>query len=170
MSKIYTTHCVIYVRIQVFFGPYFPVFCPYTGKYGSEKTCILAYFMEWSSNTVKYYSQRLKSRHCNSFTEYFPRPTQIVLYHNAQFSHCTQWTFPLLLFFPPHRLELHMLLPHHHHFHHEICLCYYCFQKTCNNWKTVMFCSFFSRWSFCKFGIISLCVLCFLWRLRKLNC
>ena len=38
-------NCVKYARIQIFFGPYFPVL----GKYASEKTLILAYFTQCGS-------------------------------------------------------------------------------------------------------------------------
>ena len=46
-------HCVEHTRIQVYCKPYFPVqahnrrFRPYTSKYESEKTHILAYFTWW---------------------------------------------------------------------------------------------------------------------------
>ena len=45
-------HYIKYARIQVFTDPYSPVegqnrrFSPYTGEYGSVKTCIHAYFMQ----------------------------------------------------------------------------------------------------------------------------
>ena len=40
----YYYHCMKYARIQVFTDPYSPVYCLYTGEYGSVKARILAYF------------------------------------------------------------------------------------------------------------------------------
>ena len=45
LVQLFHRHCVKYALIRVFPDPYFPVwgqtrrFSPYTGKYGSEKTC-----------------------------------------------------------------------------------------------------------------------------------
>ena len=39
-------HCWNSTRIRVFPDLYFPILCPFTGKYGSEKIGILAYIME----------------------------------------------------------------------------------------------------------------------------
>ena len=40
------THCVKSVRIRIFSGPYFPVFSPNTGEYGSEKLQIQTLFLQ----------------------------------------------------------------------------------------------------------------------------
>ena len=40
----YYYHCIKYARIQVFIDSYSPVYCLYTGEYGSVKTRIFAYF------------------------------------------------------------------------------------------------------------------------------
>ena len=43
-------HCVKSVQIRSFFGPYFLVFSPNTGKYGPEKTPYFGHFSrsDWS--------------------------------------------------------------------------------------------------------------------------
>ena len=46
-----------YVRIRVFTDLYSPEFCPYTGEYVSEETCILAYFMQCDFDNQLSYSK-----------------------------------------------------------------------------------------------------------------
>ena len=43
----FKAHCVIKARVRVFADPYVCRFCSYRGKYGSVKTRIVAYFMQW---------------------------------------------------------------------------------------------------------------------------
>ena len=45
ISSMLPKHCIKFARIQVFTDLYSPRCCLYTGKYGSVKTRILAYFM-----------------------------------------------------------------------------------------------------------------------------
>ena len=53
-----------------FLDPYIPVekqnlwSCPYTGRYGSEKTRILEYFTQWKFNVTKYlWKTRFEQKH-----------------------------------------------------------------------------------------------------------
>ena len=46
-----------YVRIRVFTDLYSPEFCPYTGEYVSEETCILAYFTQCDFDNQLSYSK-----------------------------------------------------------------------------------------------------------------
>ena len=48
-------HCVKSVQIRRFSGPYFLVFSPNTGKYGSEKLHILTLFTQWKACTWWFY-------------------------------------------------------------------------------------------------------------------
>ena len=65
-NKMTVIHCIKYARIQVFTDPYSPVlgqnlrFFSYTGKYGSVKTHILAYFM--TAMVMKTTFQKLRPR------------------------------------------------------------------------------------------------------------
>ena len=43
-------HCAKSVPIRTFFGPYFPVFSPITGKYGPEKLRIWTLFAQWMAH------------------------------------------------------------------------------------------------------------------------
>ena len=51
-------HCIKYAKIRVFTDPFSPAegqnlrFCPYRGEYGSAKTRILSYFMQWNVKWV----------------------------------------------------------------------------------------------------------------------
>ena len=50
------SHCIKYTRIWVFLVPYYLGSYPYTGKYGSGKTRILAYFTQcnWTTLTISW--------------------------------------------------------------------------------------------------------------------
>ena len=57
-----TAFCVKTVQIRSFSGPYFPVFSPNTGKYGSEKTPYLDTFHTAASSTVLSNSEQVTNK------------------------------------------------------------------------------------------------------------
>ena len=55
-NKKNTSHLVKYANMEVFSDTYFPLyalgFCPYTGKFGSDKIFIFAYLMQCQTESI----------------------------------------------------------------------------------------------------------------------
>ena len=62
-----TAFCVKTVQIRSFSGPYFPVFSPNTGKYGSEKTPYWDTFHTAASSTVLSNSEQVTNKSAQKY-------------------------------------------------------------------------------------------------------